>query len=264
MQELTEALHSMNVAAELHMQFQEHLKQQQQQQPGASAAPSTSGPQEKPGLPPPVWSAPSKTVERQMRKLFRLIGSDDGSRTGSQTISTLVNELQSGKAQKKDLLKTASARSYDQERKARGMESKGRAEALRAFHLRRVPIPQNAQDDSVDDEPCKMLELVVAEEDMGQERTTMVENRYVRQIPSGVKLPVVKSSRKIKEQAELKAQGMDYDPEYVTAYYVLDDETQLESLQDFQSVVYVQFYLLFQHHSPHILQTSCLSFFLTY
>jgi len=245
MQELNEALVSMKVAHELHRQFEEDMKQK---------APETTSNGESNTTvahvaPPSVWSAPSKVLENKMRKLFRLIGTDDASSAHNGLASTLVNDAQSGRVHTRDIINALSARSYDKERKARAEEVRRRVAETRSFHLRRViqPVAQVPGEpvSTEDDELCRILELV-HEEDVRREREA--ENPVPRVTPTrlaatgGLQLPVVHSAKKLKELDAIRiAEAEKEAGEFVTAFYVLDEESGLADIGEFTTVQYVTF-----------------------
>lgn len=242
MQALTEALASMKVAHELREQFESEMKTKAAQTTTQSESSISSA-----TIPPPsVWSAPSKTLENKMRKLFRLIGTDDSSSADSAHVATIVNDAQSGRAHKRDIINALSVRSYEKERKARAEEVRRKVAETRSFHLRRVvqpvavapgePIPTE------DDELCRILELV-SEEDAARERASEPkEPTAPTQIAAtgGLRLPVVHSARKLKEiEAQRALEAEKEVQEFVTAFYVLDEEAGLGEIGEFNTVQYV-------------------------
>lgn len=242
MQALTDALAGMKVAHELHEQFESETKQKSVETTakGETSVSSASV------APASVWSAPSKTLENQMRKLFRLIGTDDRSSADGEHVATLVNDAQSGKAQSRDIINALSVRSYEKERKARAEEVRRKVAETRSFHLRRVvqpaasvpgePVPTE------DDELCRILELV-SEEDAAREKAALepVAPIAPTQLAAagGLRLPVVHSAKKLKELEAKRAMEVEQEAEFVTAFYVLDEESGLNDVGEFQPVQYV-------------------------
>ena len=241
MEELTEALQGLKVAQEMHAQFEEHLRKTQQPVAPQPISTATSIPSDA-VLPPPTWSAPSKTLENQMRKVFRLIGSDDSKSEEGRRVSTLVNDVQSGKAQKRDLL-LAVSKTYESERKNRMAETRKQLAETRSYHLRRIQqqvarLPGEYEDP--DDEMVRMLELV-SEENALKQAAPSEPSPKKRPVPvGGLQLPVVHSSKKLKEMEEQrKAEAALEAAEYINFFYVLDDDSPLAELGEFDSVQYV-------------------------
>jgi hypothetical protein len=227
MKALSEALQGLKMAEELHTQFQAHLKSTTVIEPSTSqAVPSSSD--EKPVVPPPIWSAPSKTLEKQMRKVFRLIGSDHDSKT-------LINDVQSGRAGQRDILHAISKRTYDKERKARAEAFHKKISDQRSYHLMRVQQEiQRLPNEPVDNDEgmCRIIELVSKDKD------EIVATPVKPARPSdGAQLPVVYSARKLKqmEQQRLAAKAAEKS-DFETVYYVLDDEAPLADLGEFNPV----------------------------
>lgn len=230
MKELTDALKELKVADELHQQFQAHLKAQQPSKANNEIDKTQeNGP--KTTVPPTVWSLPSKTLEKEMRKVFRLIGTDEDSKT-------LLNDVQSGRAKQRDIINAISKKSFEQERKARIAEFRKNLADQRSYHLLRVQQEvQRRPDEPVDDDEgmCRILELVSKDKSEKTEKPAPSKQSQV-----GIQLPIVHSARKLKEmeQQRLAAEAADKD-EYVTSYYVLDEYTQLEEIGDFTPLQYV-------------------------
>jgi hypothetical protein len=268
MQELTEALKGMKVAEELHEQFKAHLKQQSESKTSSSTSADTST-TSKPGLPESTWSAPSKSLESSMRKIFRLIGTDDASLPDGKRISALVSDLQSGRAQRKDIVKSMkSSKSYENSKQARVDEAKARLESQRSYHLRRVsnvlePSQFDDKTNNLADEEedlCKVLELVSKTKELPRPSPAQHSDPSIgaRVVPGGLKLPVVLSSRQVKENAEKKAAAAMGESEFVTSYYILEDgEDSFSDIADYQNIQYAlisfMYYLFYSSCLPHIL-----------
>lgn len=242
MQELNDALQGLQVAQELHQQFKDHLAKTQQ--PNApqpiSVATEESKSTDKPA---PVWSAPSKTLENQMRKVFRLLGSDDSSSEEGRRVATLVNDAQSGRVQKRQLMMAASAKTYEGERKKRMADNQRQIAEQRFYHLRRVDqkvarLPGEFEDP--DDEMVRILELVSETKTISKDATTAPAPQKKPTLPGGLQLPVVHSAKKLQAaQAQKEADVAKEAEEYVTFIYVLDDDSPITELGEFDSVQYV-------------------------
>jgi hypothetical protein len=249
MKALTEALQGMKVAKDLRSQFEDHLKSREPFTTSVQQeeAPSDTNP---PAVPPPIWSAPSKTLENQMRKLFRLIGTDDTSLPEGGRVSNLVNDVKSGKARHRDIINAISSRSYEKERKARAEEVQQKINETRSFHLLRVRQPVAAMPgepvNDEDDEMCRILELVSHEKTNTNSEATATPSTSKRPIAGGIQLPIVHSARKLKEmEAQQAVAAAVEESEFVTLYYVLDEGTALDAIGEFNSVQYVNFSFLF-------------------
>lgn len=240
MQELSETLQGLKVAQELHQQFEEHLRQQRALH-GTENEGSINNVQNKSTLPDPVWSAPSKTLENKIRRVFRLIGTDDAMHPEGDQIATLVRDVQSGRANRRDIQNILSKRSYDEERKSRTDETMEKNRETRSYHLRRVrsQINNGIDERNNDDEPFKMLELIRTGESALTNQSPNVSSIGARAVASGgIKLPVVYSAKKLKEEREALVMEATLGADSVTSYYILDEDAVPSQLDNFQAIKY--------------------------
>lgn len=245
MQELTDALQGMKVAQDLHQQFKDHLVQTQTTE-GDKTAISAATATSKATGPPATWSAPSKTIENQMRKVFRLLGSDDSKSEEGRRVATLVNDAQSGRVRKRDLILAVNGKTYESERKKRMAEAQRIISEKRSFHLRRVEqvvarLPGEYADP--EDEMVRMLELFSNEKETVPDASKAVTPQK-KSAPGALQLPVVHSAKKLKEQQlQKEADEAKEASEFVTFFYVLDDDAPLAELGEFDAVQYVSHFL---------------------
>lgn len=242
MNELNEALQGLKVAQDLHQQFKEHLAKAQSSNAAISTA-TTAEDTTTSGKPAPVWSAPSKTLENQMRKVFRLLGSDDSSSEEGRRVATLVNDAQSGRVQKRQLMMAASVKTYEGERKKRMADTQRQLAEQRSYHLRRVDqkvarLPGEFEDP--EDEMVRILELVSETTTKSQDAPTTAAPAKRPAFPGGLQLPIVHSAKKLQAmQAQKEAEAAKEAEDYVTFFYVLDDDSPIAELGEFDAVQYV-------------------------
>lgn len=257
MQELTDAMQGMTMAQELHKQYEEHVKNTTASKATKQGEEAPSN-EDKSGLPPLPWALPSKSLESKMRKVFRLIGSDDASKPEGDHVATVLNDAQSGKMQRRDILQSLKPRTYEDGLRKRTEEAQKRVVQTRLGHLRRlqqevVRVPGEAIDE--DDELCRMLELVSDEYETNaksEESSSKPVTPHKAASLGGLQLPIVHSAKKLKEMKEQEAIRAAQDAaEFVHHFYVLDDGASLNDLEAFDSVQYVNLRIFIFGESAH-------------